>query len=249
MQDSILKVENLAKYVYQNEKKQAILNDISFNITKGEFVSIMGPSGCGKSTLLYCLTSLDDFQEGKVEYAGKDIAGLDNDSQADFRRKNIGFVFQKTTFLEKMSVLENIILPASLEDKEKEALKQKAKDLMEQMNISKLEDRTVYQASGGELQRAGICRALINDPKIIFADEPTGALNTKNAEIVINILKEINEKGTSIVMVTHDPKVAMNADRLLFMLDGRIHKDLNLNDFSEDSKMETVYKVMEEIGI
>lgn len=249
MEYNILKVENLGKYVNQNENKQAILKEISFNIAKGEFVSIMGPSGCGKSTLLYCLTSLDDFEEGKVEFAGKNIANLDKDAQADFRRQNIGFVFQKTTFLEKMSILENIILPASLEAKEKEAIIQKAKDLMEQMNISKLENRTIYQASGGELQRGGICRALINDPKIIFADEPTGALNTKNAEKVIDIFKKINGNGTSIVMVTHDPKVATNADRILFMLDGRIHKDLNLNDFSEDAKMEIVYKVMEEIGI
>lgn len=249
MEELTLKVEHLTKYVKEKNLRQTILNDISFRLSKGEFVSIMGPSGSGKSSLLYALTSLEDFDEGEVTLFGERLSKLTGDEKPDLRNREFGFVFQKTTFLEQLTLLENIVLPASLTKKSKKEINKRAVNLMKEMGISQLRDQSIFQVSGGELQRAGICRALINNPKIIFADEPTGSLNSKNADIVMDLLKKINEAGTSILLVTHDPKVAMLADRLLFMLDGRIHKEIKLKDVKEDRKLQKIHQEMEELGI
>lgn len=221
-------------------EKQKVLDGISLEIRQGEFVAVMGPSGSGKSTLLYALSGMDSIASGTVTFDGTDLSALKENELADLRRRNMGFVFQQPTLLKNLNILDNIILP-SMRDGRKNGsdLVAKARTLMEKTGIAGLEERSITQASGGQLQRVGICRALMGDPSIIFGDEPTGALNSTAANEIMDLLAQIHRSGVSILLVTHDVKVATRAGRVLFILDGRIADEYlpgECNESSEDLK-------------
>jgi putative ABC transport system ATP-binding protein len=219
----ILVGENIVKSFGEGDKKRNVLNGVSVEINEGEFVSVMGPSGSGKSTLMFALSGMDTVDSGEVAFDGKALSTLSQNELADIRRNNMGFIFQQPTLLRNLNILDNIILP-SMRDKRKSGTKisEKAISLMKKTGILELESRDITQASGGQLQRVGICRALMSDPKVIFGDEPTGALNSKSASEIMKLLADIHRSGTSILLVTHDIKVAAKTERVLYLIDGEI---------------------------
>lgn len=234
-------------------EKRNVLGGVSIEVNEGEFVAVMGPSGSGKSTLMFALSGTDSVDGGKVIVDGKDLASMEENELSDLRRTTMGFVFQQPTMLSNLNILDNIILPA-MRDNRKNAAKisEKARLLMQRVGIGDLEKRDITQVSGGQLQRAGICRALMNSPRIIFGDEPTGALNSKSAQEIMDILSEINAEGTAVMLVTHDAKVAAQTERILFMRDGIIISELKLPKFEGtdmDRRVEEVTENMREIGI
>ncbi|MGN0412380.1 MAG: ABC transporter ATP-binding protein [Lachnospiraceae bacterium] len=218
-------------------KKENILQGIDFTMKQGEMVAVMGPSGSGKSTLMYMLSGMDKVSEGKIFFQGKDITSCSEEESARMRLQKMGFVFQQMNMLPNLSILDNIILPAIEYQKqmgrksriEEKELIVKARKLMEKVGISGLEDRKISEVSGGQLQRACICRALMNDPEILFADEPTGALNRSASEEVMKELVRLNREGMSILIVTHDSKVASCCSRVLYLLDGKIAGEYRAN--------------------
>lgn len=216
----MIECENITKQF--GEPPQEILHSLNFTIKDGEFVSISGKSGSGKSTLMYIISTLDHPTGGKVIIDGKNVADMDVDEVHQFRNKKVGFVFQFHYLLPELTALENVLLPSRNLglNKEKEALA-----LLEELDIGAQARKFPGQMSGGEQQRVAIARALILNPRYIFADEPTGNLDTKNAEVVMNILKRQNKTfGTTIALVTHDPDYSKLADREIFLVDGRIQK-------------------------
>lgn len=247
----ILIGENISKSF--NENKQKVLNNVSISIEKGEFLSIMGPSGSGKSTLMYILSGMDECDEGKILFNNKDFSSLNVDELSNTRLTNMGFIFQQPSLLKNLNILDNIILPSvKLNKKNVKTITEKGISLMNKVGLQNLETRNISQVSGGQLQRAGICRALMNNPEIIFGDEPTGALNSKSAQEIMEILRDINEKGTTIVLVTHDAKIAAQSERILFMNDGEIINELKLSKFhnhSLDKRIEEVTQKMQEMSI
>lgn len=231
--------------------KSNILNGIDISIKKGEFVSIMGASGSGKSTLLFALSGMDKINSGSVTFNGAELSDKKENELADIRRKEMGFVFQQPTMLKNLNLLDNIILPvlrdhsatrrnSALHQKRKnlDSVTQKAKTLMKKTGIAGLEQREITEVSGGQLQRAGICRALMSSPAILFADEPTGALNTKSADEIMILLSAIHADGAALLLVTHDAKVAAYADRVLFMKDGQIANELKFNDVGKENDVQ-----------
>jgi putative ABC transport system ATP-binding protein len=221
----------MVKTFGKGEEKTKALNGVSFEIAKGEFVAVMGASGSGKSTLLFALSGMDAIDSGSVHFGGTELTGLPEKELADIRRTKMGFIFQQPTMLKNLNILDNIILPSIRENRKNVAdITRKAKSLMMKTGIAGLEKRDITEVSGGQLQRAGICRALMNTPDILFADEPTGALNSKSAEEIMELLSGINESGTAIMLVTHDAKVAAGAEKVLFMKDGIIASELRLNE-------------------
>ena len=223
---AILKVNDL--------KKKDILGNVGFEIEKGEMVAVMGPSGSGKSTLLYNVSGMDKPDEGEVILCGTDITGLSEDEKAELRLKRMGFVFQQMNMLENLNIIDNIVLPAVHADrKHKKEYYAKAKTLMESFHIDDLAERKVNEVSGGQLQRACICRSMMMEPEIIFADEPTGALNQTAASEVTEAFLSINSQGTTILMVTHDSRVAAICERILYILDGKIRGGLKLGKYEE----------------
>ena len=200
-----------------------VLHGVDVDIQEGEFVSIMGPSGCGKSTLLYAISGMDAPSEGTVELDGVELTALSQKELAELRLTRMGFVFQQIHLLKNLSLLDNVVLPAHLARlAPRDELTRRAMALMERMGVAHLADHDISEASGGQLQRVGICRALINNPRILFADEPTGALDSTSAAEGLDILTELNAEGTTVVMVTHDAAVAARTDRVIEMRDGRV---------------------------
>ena len=220
---TLITSQNITKSFGLGAEKRSVLDGISVDIHQGEFVAVMGPSGSGKSTLLYALSGMDSVDSGKVTFDGVDLSALKENELADLRRTKMGFVFQQPTLLRNLNVLDNILLP-SMRDGRKNVvqLTEKARTMMEKTGIAGLENRDITQASGGQLQRVGICRALMGDPKIIFGDEPTGALNSTSANEIMRLLADIHRAGVTILLVTHDVKVAAKTGRVLFILDGKI---------------------------
>lgn len=220
---TLITSENITKSFGLGAEKRNVLDGISVDIRQGEFVAVMGPSGSGKSTLLYALSGMDSVDGGKVAFDGAELSALKENELADLRRTKMGFVFQQPTLLKNLNILDNIILP-SMRDGRKMGLQltEKAMTLMEKTGIAGLEMRDITQASGGQLQRVGICRALMGDPKIIFGDEPTGALNSTSASEIMRLLADIHQSGVTVLLVTHDVKVAAKTERVLFILDGKI---------------------------
>lgn len=216
----MIECENITKQF--GDPPQEVLHSLNFTIKDGEYVSISGKSGSGKSTLMYIISTLDHPTGGKVIIDGKNVADMDVDEVHQFRNKKVGFVFQFHYLLPELTALENVLLPSrNLNlNKEKEAMA-----LLEELDIAAHARKFPSQMSGGEQQRVAIARALVLNPRYIFADEPTGNLDSKNAEIVMNILKRQNQKfGTTIALVTHDPDYSKQADREIFLIDGRIQK-------------------------
>ena len=229
----IITGKNIVKTFGTGVEQAKALNGVNAEIEKGEFVAVMGPSGSGKSTLLFALSGMDDITSGSVKFGDTELSKLRENELADVRRTKMGFIFQQPTMLKNLNLLDNIILPAAQDGKAVIAkLTQKAKALMKKTGIDGLENRDTTEVSGGQLQRAGICRALMNSPEILFADEPTGALNSKSADEIMGLLVDINKEGTAILLVSHDAKIAARADRILFTKDGNIVSELRLQKWS-----------------
>ena len=235
--NTILEVKHLTKeYEMGKNNRHRVLHDVSIAVEKGEFISVMGPSGSGKSTLLYAISGMDRATQGSVRFCDMDFSALSEDELAEIRLHRMGFVFQQSNLLKNLNLFDNILLSACLSKREtKQEIKDRGKKLMEQTGILQLEDHHITQASGGQLQRASICRALMNQPEILFGDEPTGALNSKAAEEIMNILLKINEKGTTILLVTHDVKVAAKTQRVLYMMDGVIAGEKHLGKYQGET--------------
>ena len=203
-----------------------VLHGVDLTVSEGEFVAVMGPSGSGKSTLLYTISGMDTMSAGSVDFAGRELADLNQKDLAHLRLTSMGFIFQHVHLLKNLCLLDNIVLPAFLAKlAPREQLTTRAIELMERTGVAELAHRDISEASGGQLQRVGICRALINRPKILFADEPTGALDSTAAGEIMGILRDLNTQGTTIMVVTHDARVAAQTDRVLYMVDGRIVDD------------------------
>lgn len=249
----LLSGKNIIKSFGAGEEKHRVLNGVSVTIGSGEFVSIMGPSGSGKSTLLYALSGMDTIDSGEVAFEGRCLSGLSDDELSDLRRSRMGFVFQQPTLLKNLNILDNIILPQTRDHRGNvKQLTEKARLLMRRMGIEELEDRDITQVSGGQLQRAGICRALMGEPGIVFGDEPTGALNTKTAKEIMELFAKINREGTAILLVTHDPNIAARTRRVLFLCDGEIVDECRLSGVTEkdfDKRAGEITRRMRRIGI
>ena len=238
MSDIILKTKDLCKSFANNGEQNHVLNQVDLEIYKGDFTVIMGSSGSGKSTLLYCISGMDNVTSGEVWYEGKNISGAKEKETAMLRRGEFGFVFQQMHLVSNLTLFENVAVPGYL-NKERTAAQtnERAKELLKQVNITDAMKRLPSQVSGGEQQRAAIARAIINEPKLLFADEPTGALNRKNTKDVMALLSRINEQGQSILMVTHDVKSAIFGNRILYLEDGRIMGELKLPPYkAEEAK-------------
>ncbi|WP_438493836.1 ABC transporter ATP-binding protein [Paenibacillus sp. IHBB 3054] len=239
MQNTILRTEKLCKSFSSGGVQQHVLKNLDISLMEGDFTIIMGSSGSGKSTLLYALSGMDRPSLGEVHFANANIAKLSNDQLAIFRRNHCGFVFQQIYLLDNMSVLDNMLASALLVSRDKRELTAKAKQLLSQVGLEEATwGKFPSQLSGGEAQRAGIVRALINDPEIVFADEPTGALNSASSTNVLDIMTRINRSGQSIVMVTHDLKTALRGNRILYLRDGMIFGDLRLDAYDEGQYQE-----------
>lgn len=217
---------NKTMTINQNQSLH-ILKDINISVQNGEFIAIMGPSGSGKSTLLNMLSGIDYPSSGSILFNKIPLENLNSKDLANLRLNKMGFVFQNINFLKNLSILDNIIFPALVtKNSSKTAIYQKADMLLKETSIDRIKNKHINQVSGGELQRGGICRALINDPAIIFADEPTGALDSTSANIVMSLLKKVHETGTTIVLVTHDKNIANQADKIIYLYDGKIRINL-----------------------
>ena len=235
MDQTILEVKEIGKSFEGTE----VLRDITFQIEKGEFVAVMGRSGCGKSTLLYSISGMDDPTGGEVLFEGKRLAGLPEKELEKLRLNRMGFIFQKANFLKNLSIEDNIIFPAFQSgQKSRQQIVKEAEALMERMGILSVADHDVRKVSGGQLQRAAICRAMINQPAILFGDEPTGALNSSATREVMDILEKIHQDGTTILLVTHDARVAARADRVIYLEDGRIKDECLLGKQEEKKSRE-----------
>ena len=245
--------DRITKSFGERDEQRNVLDEVSIEINEGEFVAIMGPSGSGKSTLMFALSGMDDVTSGKVVFGNRDLSVMGENDLSDIRRTEMGFVFQQPTMLKNLNIIDNIILPVMRDNRKNVAsITDKARALMKRVGIEELEKHDITQVSGGQLQRAGICRALMNNPKIIFGDEPTGALNSKSAQEIMNIFSEINEEGTTVLLVTHDAKVAARTERILFMGDGKIVSELKLSKYDGteiDNRIEKVTMKMIELGI
>ncbi|MDR1078291.1 MAG: ABC transporter ATP-binding protein [Propionibacteriaceae bacterium] len=249
---TIIAGTDIVKAFGRGDERTQALAGVDVAIGQGEFVAVMGPSGSGKSTLLFALSGMDTVTSGSVRFEGVELSELNEKQLADTRRTKMGFVFQQPTMLKNLNLLDNIILPAAQDRKKTDALVAEAKGLMARTGLAGLEVRAVTEVSGGQLQRAGICRALMNKPQVLFADEPTGALDSKSAEEILNLLVEINRGGTAILLVTHDAKVAARADRVLFTKDGRLVSDLPLgpsDGADRSAREEAVFARMAAVGI
>lgn len=251
MKEKIISVKNLVKSFESGNTSQTIINNLNLDIYKNDFTIIMGSSGAGKSTLIYSLSGMDKPTSGEIMFNGKNISKMNNDELAIFRRKNCGFVFQQIYLLDKMSLMDNVLTSGLLVNNNKKEIVKRAKELFEKVHIPEITyKKNMNQISGGECQRAGIVRATINNPTVIFADEPTGALNSENSTAVLNVLSELNNDGQSIIMVTHDKKSALRGNRIIYLKDGKIFGELNLNKYTEkdEDRNEKLDKFLKEMG-
>lgn len=232
----ILEIKNLCKDVSSGKGEvQKILKNVTLQVEQGEFVSVMGPSGSGKSTLLYNVSGMDRMTSGSVEFEGRELSGMSQQELSKLRLNKMGFIFQHIHLLKNLNIFDNIILSARLAKRcNNSQINSRALFLMEQTGIKKLADHEITQASGGQLQRVGICRALINQPAIIFGDEPTGALNSKAAQEIMELLADMNKSGTTILLATHDIKVAAKTERVIYMLDGEIIAEKRIGKYDRE---------------
>lgn len=233
MKEIILKTENLCKSFSNGGALQHVLKNIDLQLYRGDFTIIMGASGAGKSTLLYALSGMDTPSLGTITFGNEVISDLNPDKLAVFRRMHCGFVFQQIYLIDSMSVMDNVLSAGLLIKRNKKELIRHAKELFKAVDISEeTQKKFSTQISGGEAQRAGIVRALINSPEILFADEPTGALNSKTGLNVLDTLTKFNEQGQSVVMVTHDLRSARRGNRILYLKDGVILGECNLGKYT-----------------
>lgn len=232
MNPVILSTKNLCKSFMTGKIEQPVLSGLNLDIYQGDFTIIMGSSGAGKSTLLYALSGMDKPTSGEIRFCDEEISGYSADKMAVFRRRNCGFVFQQIFLMDNMSVLDNVLACGLLVSHDKQTLSEKAKKLLSQVELDEVRWRKFpSQLSGGEGQRAAVVRAVINDPAIVFADEPTGALNSAYGKAVLDVLTGVNEKGQSIIMVTHDLKSARRGNRIIYLKDGVICGECQLGRY------------------
>ena len=234
--------KEIVKSFGEGNEKTRVLNQVSLEVERGEYLSVMGPSGSGKSTLLYAISGMDRATSGQVLFEGKDLTKLSEKELAKIRLDEMGFIFQQMYMMKNLTIFDNIVLPAAESKKSKESRQEKqerGEQLMRKMGIIDIADNDINEVSGGQLQRACICRSMMNRPKLLFADEPTGALNRTSSNEVMDELVKLNNEGTTIVMVTHDAKVAAKCGRVLFIVDGNIRGEYTgLKDISDEKERE-----------
>ena len=249
---AILRTDKLCKPFSNEGLQQHVIKNLDLDIMEGDFTIIMGSSGSGKSTLLYALSGMDKPSMGKVFFNDEDISEYSNDQLAMFRRKHCGFVFQSIYLLENMNVLDNILTGALVARKNSPELVEKVKELLNKVGIGEeLWKKYPNQLSGGECQRVGIVRAVVNDPQILFADEPTGALNSSSGQDVLDVFTELHENGQSIVMVTHDIKTALRGSRVLYFKDGKVEGEHRMEKYGSDDlkkRRESLQSFLDEMG-
>lgn len=251
MKETLLKTEKLSKSFSNGGVMQHVLKNIDLQLYKGDFTVIMGASGAGKSTLLYALSGMDTPTLGEITFSGRVISGFSQDALAVFRRIHCGFVFQQIYLIDGMSVMDNVLCAGLLVNKDKKALVARAKELFQIVGIDEeAQKKFPAQLSGGEAQRVGIVRALVNSPEIVFADEPTGMLNSKTGLDVLDMLTAFNEQGQSVVMVTHDMRSARRGNRILYLKDGAILGECDLGRYSRDDALrhEKLSAFLDEMG-
>ena len=234
MKKEILKAVDVCKSFANNGGQNHVLDMVNLEVYEGDFTVIMGSSGAGKSTLLYALSVMDAPTMGSVFYKEKEITGLKEKQMAKLRAQEFGFVFQQMHLVSNLTLWENVAVPGYLKkSRSTKETRERALKLLERMNVSKAKDRMPAQVSGGEAQRTAIARALINEPGILFADEPTGALNKHNTEEVLDLFTQIHREGQSIVLVTHDMRAAVRGNRFLYLEDGKIIGEMTMSPFEE----------------
>jgi putative ABC transport system ATP-binding protein len=240
---AVIEAKDLCKTYVVDKRQINVLKNVNLKVDEGEMVAIMGPSGSGKSTLLYSISGMDQPTSGNVLFDGEDISGMKSSDLADIRLDKMGFIFQQMYMMKNLTILDNILLPAveSRKGGSREEKIRRAEDLMRKLGIIEVADNDINEVSGGQLQRACICRSMINSPKILFADEPTGALNHTSSNEVMDELVKLNRDGTTIMMVTHDSKVASRCTRVLYIVDGNIKgeykNDTTLVDKDRERKL------------
>ena len=227
MADTILQGEKITKIFHQGKAEAKVLDGIDIKIYEKDFTVIMGPSGAGKSTLLYSLSGMDQINGGHVLYRGREISSLSEKQMARLRAEEFGFVFQQTHLVSNLTLLENVLVAGYVGKKDS------AENLLQQMDVEEAKDRLPAQVSGGEAQRAAIARAMIGRPGLLFADEPTGALNQANTREVLGLLTDLNREDQSILMVTHDLRAASRGNRILYLEDGKVCDELSLEPYNE----------------
>lgn len=251
MKNVILKSELLCKSFISDGEINNVIKNMDLEIYEGDFTVIMGSSGSGKSTLLYCLSGMDGVTTGKVYFDGQDITKLKEKEMSMLRKNKLGFVFQGINLIPNLNVYENILSPTYKAKLERKEVDSRIDKLLEKMELTSHKKKFPNQMSGGQKQKVAICRALINQPKVLFADEPTGALNSSQGQNVLDIFTNINKEAQSVVMVTHDLKAALRGNRIIYLRDGRIDGDLRLEPYQEENaseREEVVYKFLKEKG-
>ncbi|MEK4369895.1 MULTISPECIES: ABC transporter ATP-binding protein [Paenibacillus] len=245
----ILEAKKIHK-VYGNKlNKQEVLKGIDLGVSKGEFVGIMGPSGSGKTTLLNVLSSIDRVSQGTIDIEGKEFTGMKEKQLAEFRKHHLGFIFQEYNLLDTLTVKENVLLPLSITSIPKQEAHQKFEQIARELGIYELKDKYPSEISGGQKQRTSAARAFVHEPSIIFADEPTGALDSKSASDLLGKLSDMNStRKATIIMVTHDPVAASYCSRVIFIRDGQIYTQLNKGDESRQSFFNDIIKTQGVLG-
>ena len=236
----ILTVTDLRRVYGKGAAATRALDGVSLSLEAGEFVGVMGPSGSGKTTLLNCISTIDTVSAGHIYLDGTDVTEINEKQIARFRRENLGFVFQDFNLLDTFSLKDNIFLPLVLSGKKYPEMEKRLKPIAEKLGIEKLLEKYPYEVSGGQKQRAAIARALITKPQLILADEPSGALDSKAADSLMNLFTTINQDGQTIVMVTHSVKAASSAKRVLFIKDGKVFHQLYRGDLTNEEMYERI---------
>lgn len=250
MMNTVLKAENISKQFADNQ----VLKNVNLSVEAGEFLVIMGPSGSGKSTLLYNISGMDLPTSGNITFQGASFTDLSDEEMSELRLKHMGFIFQQSYLLKNLSIRDNIVLPgfkANLNSRQE--VNDRADTLLKMTGIFDVASHDIKQVSGGELQRAAICRSLINQPSILFGDEPTGALNSRSSKEVMDIIQAINKAGTTVIIITHDPKVAQRASRIVYLSDGKVQSELAMGPYEEEStrkklREQQLYQWLEQQG-
>lgn len=243
MREVVIKTEDLCKSFIIGKTGVNVLKNVNIEIYKGDFTVIMGSSGSGKSTLLYSLSTMDNPTSGRVSLLGKDVSKISEDEASTIRNKDVSFIFQGINLLPDLTIYENIVYAAMYDKNNKAKVQEKANKLLESLNLEEHKDKYPAELSGGMQQRVAIARAIINNPKVIFGDEPTGALNSTMSNMVLDLLSNLNNEGQSIVMVTHDIKSALRANRILYIKDGRIDGEIDLGKYNGEDNLERKEKL------
>lgn len=237
MKNTVLSAKKLCKSFAHNGGQIHVLSHVDLNLYEGDFTVVMGASGSGKSTLLYALSGMDRATAGEVFYDGRDIVRLKEKELARLRYTDFGFIFQQMHLVSNLTLFENVAVPGYLNKRRSASeVRKRTNELLEQMSVSHIKDHLPTQVSGGEQQRCAVARAVINSPRVLFADEPTGALNRKNTTDVLNLLTQLNQEGQSVLMVTHDLKAALRANRILYIGDGKILGELPLPPYRAEEE-------------